>query len=226
MQVMIERWASVIRRAAYPAVVALGVVGTALVVLASPTGAFAGAPEPSPLPFRWEFDLSTGPLRLATLTDDEGLPRSYFYLTYTVTNRTGEDRPFTPIWELTTDTGKTYRSGRGVPRWVTQQLLEAQDNPYLEDQIGILGRLQQGRVNAKEGIVIWPAPDLTIDELRVYATGFSGESTKVVTIDPETGVESEFVLRKTWMMQYPVPGNLYGFSGREIQPGFARWVMR
>ncbi|MEO0513284.1 MAG: hypothetical protein AAF108_10375 [Planctomycetota bacterium] len=208
------------------------VVAAALSIgVTTPTPAESGVsvllpPEPSPLPLRWEFDLRIGPLRLATIPDDQGVSRSYFYLTYAVTNRTGEDRPFTPSWTLTTDTGRVYRSGRGVPMEATRRLVEAQDNPYLEDQISILGRLQQGRINAKEGIVVWPAQDLTIDELRVYASGFSGESTRLTTIDPETGQEQQFVLRKTRMVRYEVPGNLFNASGREIKPTEFRWIMR
>lgn len=165
-------------------------------------------------------------MRLASVRSNDGETRPYFYLTYSVTNRTGEDRPFTPTWVLTTDTGQTYRSGRGVPTEVTKQILADLDNPFLEDQISILGRLQQGRVNAKEGLIVWPAPDLSIDELRVYAGGFSGESTRITTVDPETGEEKEFVLRKTRMVRYPVPGNLVRSVGKEIRPAEFRWIMR
>lgn len=188
--------------------------------------AFATAPEPSPLPTRWEFDLSVSPLRITTIQGEDGVARSFFYLTYSVTNRTGEDRLLTPLWELTTDHGETLASGRGVPPRVVQTLMKRLDRPLLEDQVQILGTLRQGRANTKHGLVVWPAHDLRIDEVVVYATGFSGESTRITTEDPETGEVKTFVLRKTWMRRHPVPGDLIGIDGRRLEEAQTRWVMR
>lgn len=184
------------------------------------------APEPSPLPTRWEFDLAASPLRVISLPGSDGVSRSYYYMTYSVTNRTGADRPFTPLWELATDHGVTRRSGEGVPVRVVNHLKEQLDLPLLEDQVEILGTLRQGRANARHGLVVWPAHDLRIDELIIYGTGFSGESTRITSTDPETGEELTFVLRKTWMRRHPVPGDLIGVKERDIETGLTRWVMR
>lgn len=186
----------------------------------------AAAPEPSPLPIRWEFDLSAGPLRIVSIAGEDGVPRSYYFMTYSVTNRTGADRPFTPLWELATDHGITLRSGEGVPVSVVNRIKQSLDQPLLEDQVEILGTLRQGRANTRYGLVVWPAYDLRIDEITVYATGFSGESTRITSVDPETGEELTFVLRKTWMRRHPVPGDLIGVSEQTIETGRSRWVMR
>ena len=42
------------------------------------------APEPSPVASRWQLDLRPGPLRIATVVDEIGLSKTYYYLTYDV----------------------------------------------------------------------------------------------------------------------------------------------
>src|ERR1041384_7762631 len=79
--------------------------------LSSPRPAY-GAPEPSPVPKRWELDIQPGPLRTAVVNTESG-PRSYFFLTYKVTNNGTADLLFAPAFELATDeTGEPLRSGR------------------------------------------------------------------------------------------------------------------
>ncbi len=69
----------------------------------------AVAPEPDPVPTRWQLDLDISDLRVRTIQTDEG-PRPFFYLTYQVTNNAGEDILFAPRWELATDQGDLLRS--------------------------------------------------------------------------------------------------------------------
>lgn len=163
-----------IRRACVPACIAgtLAVVSLAvpatILVAAAPA---QGAPEPLPVPRRWQLDVEVGPLRMVKIDG-----REYLYLTYKVVNNSGEDLLFAPSFELATDEGHVMRSGRGVPVSVTRQVMEMLENPFLEDQIAILGMLLQGEENAKEGVVIWPANGLDVDEISIYAAGFSGET--------------------------------------------------
>ncbi len=181
----------------------------------------AAAPEPDPVPRRWQLDVAAGPLRLATVDVGAG-PRTYFYMTYQVTNNSGEDLLFAPAFELATD-DEVLRSGRGVPLEVTRKLIESVQNQFVQDQISIIGQLLQGKENARDGIVIWPANDLNLEELAVYAAGFSGET---ATVDaPDT--HQKFVLRKTLRLNYQISGELVGQEGHDIplaEP--AGWIMR
>lgn len=205
-------------------------MGRALVIgcaalLAGAVVASAAAPEPDPVPKRWQLDLQTGPLRVISVETDAG-PMSYYYMTYLVTNNSGEDLLFAPAWDLATDEGTIIRSGRDVPRLVTAEILAMHDNPLLEDQISVIGPLLQGRENAKEGLVVWPADDLDIDRVNVYAAGFSGEF-KMYEVGSDPDEVERFVLRKTYSLRYCVGGFLDPSANQELvlceRP---RWIMR
>jgi len=93
-------------------------------------------------------------------------------------------------------------------------------------QFAILCTLLQGKENAKVGLVVWPVGDMDIDEIAVYAAGFSGESTKIEFKDPETGEAKEITLRKTMMLRYALPGSLERRDAEPIAPIAQRWIMR
>lgn len=185
-----------------------------------------GAPEPDPVPRRWQLDLEIGPMRVATVEVRGGGPRSYLYLTYTVANNSGQDLLFAPAFDLATDEGEVIRSGVGVAHEVVRALLNRLDNPFLEDQIGIIDILLQGEENAKEGIVIWPLNDLNVSELNLFAAGFSGETATVDVTNPRTGQPSRMVLRKTLMVRYRVPGELLDLGDRPLDVTDRSWIMR
>lgn len=192
--------------------------------------AVMAAPEPSPIPTRWELDIDAGPLRVGTVDVPGVGPRAYFYLTYKVTNNSGEDLYFAPSFELATDDGAVLRSGRGVPLAVVDVLQQRLNNPLLLDQISILGTLRQGEENAREGLVVWPADNMMVDEITVYAAGFSGETRRITPPDaaaPSPGQQpEEVVLRKTWMMTHLVPGELTGRGNTPLERTGARWILR
>lgn len=188
--------------------------------------AWTRPPEPDPLPKRWQLDIEVGPLRVAEVATSESGPQLFYYLTYRVTNNSGQDLTFAPIFELGTDEGELFRAGKDVPRAVREEMLRRLDNPLLEDQIAILGPILQGRENAKDGLVIWPVGDTDVDEIAIYAAGFSGETTTLTFPDPQSGDEKEIVLRKTYMVRYTLPGSLELRGSRPILPREERWIMR
>jgi len=188
--------------------------------------AWTRPPEPDPLPKRWQLDIDVGPLRVAQISVEGQEPQVYYYMTYRVTNNSGQDLQFAPIFELGTDEGELLRAGRDVPRAVRLELLDRLGNPLIEDQIAILGTLLQGKENAKDGLVVWPVGDMDIDEVSVYAAGFSGETARIELPDPETGEKREIVLRKTYMVRYSIPGSLELRGSEPLKPRDERWIMR
>jgi hypothetical protein len=198
-------------------------------MLLVPISSALAAPEPSAVPTRWELDLEPGPLRVGTI-DVEGVgPRSFFYLTYKVVNNSSEDLYFAPIFELCTDDGEARRAGQDVPMQVTSELLENLSNPFLLDQISIIGNLSRGEENAREGLIVWPAENLKVDEVVVYCVGFSGETRRIVKPDAppgEDGKPQEVVLRKTMMLVHSTPGDLTGRGTRPLDRTIARWILR
>lgn len=184
------------------------------------------APEPDPIPTRWQLEMRPGDLRLISVEASPGEPRAYAFLSYRVTNNTGQDLPFVPAFDLATEEGVVVRSGQSVPASVTVQVLKLLNNEFMQDQIGILGTLQQGPENAKDGVVIWPLPDLLTDRLTVYAAGFSGESKPVMTTDPATGEKVRKTLRKVRALRYTTPGDLILDASTPLNLLFDEWIMR
>jgi hypothetical protein len=179
-------------------------------------------PEPDPIPRRWQLEVEVGDLRVATFdVKDEGR-KAYFYMTYKVTNNSGEDLLFAPSFELAMD-HQVLRSGRQIPLDVTKQLLESTKINQIEDQISIIGQLLQGKENAKHGLVVWPASELSTLDLTLYAAGFSGETATVERPDNKDKV----VLRKSLMVRYASPGDLTQNGQNAIPPAEpSRWIMR
>ena len=192
-------------------------------VLAAFAGAGVGlAPEPDPVPRRWELQVTTGNLQLVSMDVPNLGPRKFAYMTYTVTNNSGQDLLFAPSFELSDGQGSVIRSGRDVPLTVTQTLLAQTQNVYIQDQISIIGELLQGGENARDGIVIWPVNNLNPEQVIVYAAGFSGE-TKTVTIGDG---KDKYILRKTLRLDFTAHGDLSGVSSVTFPLQAKSWIMR
>ncbi|HZW11453.1 MAG TPA: hypothetical protein VFF69_16250 [Phycisphaerales bacterium] len=185
------------------------------------------APEPDPVPKRWQLEVEPGPLRVAYVESAEG-SGAYLYLTYTATNNTGKDLEFVPSFEMATDSGEVAQSGVGVPPGVTDQIVASLEHPFLQDQVDILGPIQQGPENAKQGVVIWPLQDYRADEIRIFGAGFSGETDALELTDPRTGEVRRLVFRKTLMLRYATPGEIrvHEIGDRAFGVIEQRWIMR
>lgn len=199
------------------------IVAAVVVCLGLTPGRLSAAPEPAPVPIRWELTFDPGPLRVMTVNVD-GAQAAYFYFTYKVINSTGEDLFFTPTFEMFTDDGDLIRSGRDVPEAVTAHILRRLRNPLMEDEIDIQDRLLQGPENAREGLVVWPVRNMRVDEIKVFVRGLSGETKTIQR--PDTG--EPVTLRKTLMLVHEVPGEIDPTSSRPLtrREDLTRWIMR
>jgi hypothetical protein len=185
------------------------------------------APEPDPVSKRWQLEVQPGDLRVAYVNTLDGAG-AYAYFTYSVTNNTGTDLEFVPSFVLATDTGVSMMSGLGVPASVTDHILQSLEHPFMQDQVDILGPIQQGPENAKHGLVIWPMRDFRADEIRVFGAGFSGETDTISLTDPSTGDPVELTFRKTLMLRFASPGEIrVGEIGDDaFRVSERRWIMR
>lgn len=198
-----------------------------LAALAALVPAMALAPEPDPVPTRWQLDLRPGDLRVMHIETPQG-SGAYLYLTYSATNNTGEDLQFVPSFEMATNSGPSRLSGLGVPAAVTRAILDALQHPFMQDQINILGPIQQGPENAKHGLVVWPLEETRVNEIRVFAAGFSGETETIRLTDPATDEPVELLFRKTMMLRFDSPGEIrVSEIGNSPFPLIERrWIMR
>lgn len=203
--------------------------GTALVLtLCVAVGVFATgmAPEPDPIPRRWQLTVEPGPLRIMNVETEGKGNVPYFYFTYTVTNNTGGDLLFTPSFDLASEKGDVMRSGRDVPADVTKKVLDSLNNPLLQDQVSIVGLLLQGEDNAKDGLAVFPASDLKMSDLAIYGAGFSGETRTIEVRNPTSGAMDKVTLRKSLMIRYAMPGEIRGQGSQPFPVAEKRWIMR
>ncbi len=200
----------------------LGIAAAGVLALAGSAPLMGLAPEPDPVPRRWELQVDTSELHLVTI-DVPGLgARKYMYMTFKTTNNSGQDLLFAPSFELSDGDGHVYRSGRDVPMVVTQNLLQQTQNPFIQDQIGVIGELLQGAENTKDGLVIWPVEGFNPSQITVYAAGFSGETKTVASPDGK----DKFILRKSLRLEFLPPGDLSTIAGDTFAVNTRSWIMR
>jgi len=178
-----------------------------------------GYPKPAAVPYRWELTFEAGDLRMYR---DAATGARYWYFTYTVTNRTGKDQLWAPSFVLFTDTGDVLQAGRNVPNNVSEDILKMLKNQFLEDQNQIIGELLQGKENAKEGVVVWPATNLEVNEISMFVAGISGETARVKS--PVTG--GEVILRKTLQRNYLVRGDAGQRGSEPVELVDETWILR
>ncbi len=182
------------------------------------------APEPRPVATRWEFSFEDGPLRLAWVETGEGL-RPFFYLTYRITNFWGQDLLFAPDVTLVTSDSQVLRSGRDVPAAVTEEIIRRLRNPLLESQIDIVSTVLEGPEHARDGVLIWPASNLQVDEVTIFFAGLSGEYESYV-VGRGSNDPRRYSLRKTMMLRFATPGGFSQQGSRPFERIERRWVMR
>lgn len=183
------------------------------------------APEPDPVPRRWQLTIEPGPMRVMRVNAGQTGPGLYYVMTYKVTNTSGQDLLFTPAFELATDQGTVQRSGRDVPANVTREVVQRLGSPLLQDQISIVGMLLQGEENAREGVAIWPVSNHHVSALEVHCAGFSGETRTIDAYDPDTGGRKRTTLRKSLMVRFQPLGEVR--ADAEPLPRIeSRWVLR
>ncbi len=191
------------------------------------TGEAGSFPTPDIATDAWQIGLEAEIPRAIFVPDHQGNPRWYWYLAYTVTNETGQDRLFIPEVAVVTDGGRIIEAGRGVPARAYSVIAGQLHNPLMESPQEIIGTLRQGEDFARQSVAIWPIPAEDVDQFTVFFAGLSGESAKLLrpstgepllepAADPETGepmldtdgqpVMREVIARRTTALTYATPG--------------------
>lgn len=210
------------------------------VALAMAVGAHSDPPpKPSQVPVSWQLEFEYQHVRSITLSlPGEKKPRTFWYLLYTVTNRTGSEQVFVPDFVLYTDTGQVLRAGQGVSTVVFKAVEKRHNNPLLMNLGRMTGRILQGEDNAKDGVAIWRNFDPAARKFDVFAGGLSGERARVklpspieVTEQAEDGTprkvtKTEITLIKTLRLSYAIPGEAAARPRTLPTPLKKDWVMR
>jgi hypothetical protein len=198
-------------------------------------------PEPSPYPVSWELKFTYGVPKRIVVTVPEKAPQAYWYLTYRVSNETGQEQLFLPLFEMLTKDGKVIRSDKAIHSRVFDAIKEREGNQFLERRTKVEGTLRQGESQAKDSVAIWKEPMEEMGTFSVFVTGLNGEAAtykmaegKLVKIDPtkvteetkDVPKEQLVTLRKTLKLDYVIYGDEKFAERDEVVVKGKSWVMR
>ena len=86
-----------------------------------------------------------------------------------------------------------------------------QTYPWLEHPRELIGKVLQGKDNARDSVAVWPDFGRKVSKFSIFIGGLSGEITSIANplfvpgrSDPEKMLK-EFVLRKTKRIKYCLP---------------------
>ncbi len=181
------------------------------------------APEPSLLQTSWQFDFEFKTPRLITVKlPEDKVAKSYWYLPYTVTNNTGEDRLFIPEFTIMGNDGTLLTAGRGISPAIFKAIAAEQRNELLESPLDVMDKLLQGEDHARDSVAIWPVVDADIDTMHVFVKGLAGETALVE--NPVTG--EKVILRKCLHITFQTPGDQRHRLEKPVRLLSQAWVMR
>ncbi|MCF7958718.1 MAG: hypothetical protein K9M57_09755 [Phycisphaerae bacterium] len=215
------------------------IILSSLLLVAVAVSVPASAEIPKPLTVQlnglWQLEIelrgTPQPIEVVLPGDDE--PTRFWYQIYTLTNNTGKDVYFYPQFDLFTDTFKLYHVGEKArkPVFNVIQKLYTDKFPLLESQEHITGRILQGGDNARDSVAIFEDFDQRATKVKIFIAGLSNE---VVAVPYPTVTDSslqqekpkEFLLRKTLMLQYQVPGDRFNPQNKVMLFRDQQWLMR
>jgi hypothetical protein len=236
------------------------VAGIAL--LATAAWAAGEEPKPSPTPVSWELTFKPAPLTRIQVDTGKGL-ETYWYMIYTVINETGQDVDFFPeVVRVSEINGGAAESSAAKPEqglgmivdpvqvgphpkvYETIKQLYGKTRPFMVSPVEAIGRLLQGKDNARTSVLIFPDLDPRVTKFTIYFGGLSGEKVSIPNpkYDPRRALAKDktadakpaddkdnpqfFTLRKTLAMPYALPGDAKSRRSASPAAGSLNWVMR
>jgi hypothetical protein len=153
----------------------------------------------------WSLDYEAGPMRLYR---DATTKQAFWYATFTVTNRSGQDRYISPKWEIADEEGRVSAEGRDVPGDVQRAIQRLLNDPELQESHGVMGAIGQGPGGARSGFVVFPAgPEAR--RFSLYVAGLSNGEDSIKNV--KTG--ERVTVRRTYRIDYQVPGDRDALRG-------------
>ena len=198
-------------------------------------------PYPTPLIYSNSWSLKfehSLPKRIVVQLPGEKLPKAYWYITYTVTNKTDREQMWLPTFEFLTEEGKVIQAdGKTIPGKVFDTIKEQEKNQFLEPATKVAGTLRVGDAEAKESAAIWEEPEAELGHFSIFVSGLSGEVRQFKKVDGnlvelKTGADFKeagnnlVILRKTLQLNFFINGDDV-YPGQDVVNEKAEeWVMR
>ena len=125
--------------------------------------------EEAPKRQRWIVDMEHGPLKTVAVRDGSATKYAH-YMTFKVTNNTGQPRLWVPQVVAKTDTGKTYYSGGN--QWALAAIRKAENNEKLEPmELTSDAKNRLGNGVSKEAVAIFGVVDPLYDRITIEFYG-------------------------------------------------------
>lgn len=183
----------------------------------------------------WQLDLAFhDPQRISVQLPGDREQSVYWYLLYTVTNHTGQDRGFFPSFRLVTDTLQVIEGGADINPRIEDRIVARHKGqyPFMLPPAKAPGMLLQGEANQRTSFVVFRDFDKKASSFGVYAGGLSG----VIDLRPNPAFDSskpesqtnarQFLLRRTLELQFDFPGDSVTRARSVPVRQNRRWVMR
>jgi hypothetical protein len=182
----------------------------------------ADHPKPSTFPVAWELDFQhEKPQRIVVQTESDTVAKAFWYVKYTVTNKTDTEQTFLPMFELLTEDGRVIRSDKNISPKVFEQIKKTEHGKFLIAPLQVGGELRLGEDEAKESVAIWEEPTPEMGSFSIFVTGLSGENARIK--DPNG---KNVILRKTRQLNYLIRGDEFYPGEDEVNANPEAWVMR
>ncbi|MFO8014806.1 MAG: hypothetical protein R6X20_16040 [Phycisphaerae bacterium] len=156
----------------------------------------------------WTFDFQFEHPHPIVVQTPGGEREVYWYLVYTVTNRSNEARNFVPAFTLYTDQATVRRAGM-FPR-VYEAIKANRKIRFLGHTSKLHTKIMPGEGNARTGVAIFAPLDRETDRFTIFCEGLSGRyierpNLKAAADAPED--EKVVRLRKAIALSYKLPGD-------------------
>ena len=154
----------------------------------------------------------------------------FWYIIFSLTNKSGKDVDFYPQCDLLTDTLQLVPAVKGTSAILFEKIKARHQGryPFLELLENAGEKILQGEDNAKDIVVIWPDFDPNAKSVSFFISGLSNET---IAIDSPTekdqdGKPAKVYLRKTLQLTCSIAGDPKFRSDQKLKFESKRWVMR
>jgi hypothetical protein len=182
-----------------------------MVFTASAFGGPTTYPSPSIYPISWELQFDHDlPKRIVVETPDSNVPSAYWYMKYTVTNKTDKEQIFLPHFDMVSRTGQVIRSDFNIPEKVFDEIKLREGDQFLEPFTKVGGEIRLGEDEAKDGVAIWKEPDPRMGNFIIFVGGLSGEAVQMKDDSGQPMKDADgnpIILRKTLQLNYLIRGD-------------------